>query len=188
MSGSSPPHRWREAGAVTRWPAPVEVRPRPGAEGSGARAASASPTARGASRRSRRTSPHTGWTCSASRSSTAVPAPRSTISSFRARVDEALATLGPRAIVLARRPGVDLRDPGLAMASACEAVSAARRSRGPPRARPRGARARLRRGGAPLRPTGRRRVLRRRRVDRPELAPRPSTARRAAPHLGALQR
>ena len=42
-----------------------------------------------------------------------------------ARLDEALARLGPRAMVLARRPGVDLRDSGLAMASACEAVASA---------------------------------------------------------------
>ena len=40
-------------------------------------------------------------------------------------LDEALATLGPGAMVLARRPGVDLRDGGLAMASACEAVASA---------------------------------------------------------------
>jgi hypothetical protein len=38
----------------------------------------------------------------------------------------ALAELGPRATVLARRPGVDLRDPALAMADACEAVASAR--------------------------------------------------------------
>jgi hypothetical protein len=38
----------------------------------------------------------------------------------------ALASLGPRAMVLGRRPGVDLRDPALAMAAACEAVSSAR--------------------------------------------------------------
>ena len=37
----------------------------------------------------------------------------------------ALAELGPRALVLARRPGVDLRDPALAMAEACEAVTSA---------------------------------------------------------------
>jgi hypothetical protein len=43
-----------------------------------------------------------------------------------AGLDSGLATLGPRAIVLARRPGADLRDPGLAMAAACEAVSSAR--------------------------------------------------------------
>jgi hypothetical protein len=41
-------------------------------------------------------------------------------------LDAALATLGPRAIVLGRRAGVDLRDPGLAMAAACEAVASAR--------------------------------------------------------------
>ena len=34
-------------------------------------------------------------------------------------------TLGAAGIVLARRPGVDLRDPALAMAAACEAVSSA---------------------------------------------------------------
>jgi hypothetical protein len=38
----------------------------------------------------------------------------------------ALASLGTKAMVLGRRPGVDLRDPGLAMASACEEVSSAR--------------------------------------------------------------
>jgi len=37
----------------------------------------------------------------------------------------ALADLGSRATVLARRPGVDLRDPALAMAEACEAVTSA---------------------------------------------------------------
>jgi ACT domain-containing protein len=37
----------------------------------------------------------------------------------------ALDTLGSQAIVLANRPGVDLLDPGLAMASACGAVTAA---------------------------------------------------------------
>jgi hypothetical protein len=42
------------------------------------------------------------------------------------RLDDCLATLGARAAVLARRPGTDLRDPGLAMAAACEAVSSAR--------------------------------------------------------------
>jgi hypothetical protein len=41
-------------------------------------------------------------------------------------LDAALATLGPRAIVLGRRTGVDLRDPGLAMAAACEALASAR--------------------------------------------------------------
>ncbi len=40
-------------------------------------------------------------------------------------LEEALARLGPRARVLARRPGLDLRDSGLAMASACEAVASA---------------------------------------------------------------
>jgi hypothetical protein len=43
-----------------------------------------------------------------------------------AALDECLATLGLHATVLARRPGIDLRDPGLAMADACEAVSSAR--------------------------------------------------------------
>lgn len=38
----------------------------------------------------------------------------------------ALVSLGPKAMVLGRRPGVDLRDPALAMAAACEAVSSAR--------------------------------------------------------------
>jgi hypothetical protein len=38
----------------------------------------------------------------------------------------ALASLGTKAMVLGRRPGVDLRDPGLAMAEACEEVSSAR--------------------------------------------------------------
>jgi hypothetical protein len=41
------------------------------------------------------------------------------------RLDDALAALGPRAMVLARRPGADLRDGSLAMASACEAVASA---------------------------------------------------------------
>jgi hypothetical protein len=41
-------------------------------------------------------------------------------------LDACLATIGPRAAVLGRRPGTDLRDPGLAMAAACEAVSSAR--------------------------------------------------------------
>ena len=41
-------------------------------------------------------------------------------------IDSALATLGSTAMLLGRRPGADLRDPGLAMASACEAISAAR--------------------------------------------------------------
>jgi hypothetical protein len=41
-------------------------------------------------------------------------------------LDDALATLGPLAIVLGRRSGADLRDPGLAMAAACEAVASAR--------------------------------------------------------------
>ncbi len=40
-------------------------------------------------------------------------------------LDSALAALGPRALVLARRPGVDLRDPALAMAEACEVVTSA---------------------------------------------------------------
>ena len=40
-------------------------------------------------------------------------------------LDGALAGLGAHATVLARRPGVDLRDPGLAMAAACAAVTAA---------------------------------------------------------------
>ena len=43
------------------------------------------------------------------------------------RLDRALAALGARGMVLARRPRMDLRDPGLAMAAACEAVSSARR-------------------------------------------------------------
>jgi hypothetical protein len=43
-----------------------------------------------------------------------------------AGLDACLAALSPRAAVLARRPGTDLRDPGLAMAAACEAVSSAR--------------------------------------------------------------
>ena len=43
-----------------------------------------------------------------------------------AGLDGALATLGPLAIVLGRRPGTDVRDPGLAMAAACEAVASAR--------------------------------------------------------------
>jgi hypothetical protein len=43
-----------------------------------------------------------------------------------AGLDDCVATLGPRATVLARRRGTDLRDPGLAMAAACEAVSSAR--------------------------------------------------------------
>jgi hypothetical protein len=43
-----------------------------------------------------------------------------------AGLDSGLGTLGRRAIVLARRRGTDLRDPGLAMAAACEAVSSAR--------------------------------------------------------------
>lgn len=41
-------------------------------------------------------------------------------------LDKALGDLAPRAMVLARRRGVDLRDPGLAMATACEAVTSAR--------------------------------------------------------------
>ena len=46
-------------------------------------------------------------------------------------VGAALATLGPRALVLARRPGIDLRDPALAMAAACECgqLEPGRRSR-----------------------------------------------------------
>jgi hypothetical protein len=40
-------------------------------------------------------------------------------------LDRALDELGSRAMVLARRPGVDLRDGGLAMAAACEAVASA---------------------------------------------------------------
>ena len=40
-------------------------------------------------------------------------------------LQSALDTLGSQAIVLANRPGVDLHDPGLAMASACGAVTAA---------------------------------------------------------------
>ncbi len=40
-------------------------------------------------------------------------------------LEAALARIGPTAIVLARRAGTDLRDPGLAMAAACEAVTAA---------------------------------------------------------------
>jgi hypothetical protein len=43
-----------------------------------------------------------------------------------AGLDPCLAALGPRAAVLARRPGTDLHDPGLAMAAACEIVSSAR--------------------------------------------------------------
>ena len=42
-----------------------------------------------------------------------------------AGLDDALAALGLRAMVLARRSGVDLRDSGLAMASACEEVASA---------------------------------------------------------------
>ena len=42
------------------------------------------------------------------------------------RLAAALASLGTKAMVLGRRPGVDLRDPGLAMAAACEEVSSAR--------------------------------------------------------------
>jgi hypothetical protein len=41
-------------------------------------------------------------------------------------IDAALATLGGKAILLGRRVGVDLRDPGLEMAAACEAVTTAR--------------------------------------------------------------
>ncbi len=41
-------------------------------------------------------------------------------------LDSALATVGSRAYVLARRPGLDLRDPALAMAAACEAISVTR--------------------------------------------------------------
>src|SRR5262245_34631831 len=41
-------------------------------------------------------------------------------------LDTALASLGTRAMVLGRRPGLDLRDPGLAMAEACGEVSSAR--------------------------------------------------------------
>jgi hypothetical protein len=43
-----------------------------------------------------------------------------------ADLDACLAFLGCRASVLARRPGTDLRDPGLAMAAACEIVSSSR--------------------------------------------------------------
>ncbi len=43
-----------------------------------------------------------------------------------AGIDAALASLGGTAILLGRRPGVDLRDPGLAMAAACEAIASAR--------------------------------------------------------------
>jgi hypothetical protein len=41
------------------------------------------------------------------------------------RLDAALASLGSKAMVLGRRAGIDLRDPALAMASACEGVSSA---------------------------------------------------------------
>lgn len=40
-------------------------------------------------------------------------------------LDEALEGIGTHAAVLARRPGVDLRDPGLAMAAACASVTGA---------------------------------------------------------------
>lgn len=40
-------------------------------------------------------------------------------------LDAALASLGSKAMVLGRRAGIDLRDPALAMASACEGVSSA---------------------------------------------------------------
>ncbi len=42
------------------------------------------------------------------------------------KLDAALASLGSRAMVLGRRAGIDVRDPGLAMAAACEGVSTAR--------------------------------------------------------------
>ena len=42
-----------------------------------------------------------------------------------ARLDAALASLGSKAMVLGRRVGIDLRDPALAMAWACEGVSSA---------------------------------------------------------------
>ncbi len=42
-----------------------------------------------------------------------------------ARLDTALASLGAKAMVLGRRAGIDLRDPALAMAAACEGVSSA---------------------------------------------------------------
>ena len=42
-----------------------------------------------------------------------------------AGLSAALDELGPEVTVLARRPGVDLRDPGLAMAAACATVTAA---------------------------------------------------------------
>jgi hypothetical protein len=45
------------------------------------------------------------------------------------RLDAALDGLGSRALVLGRRQGVDLGDPALAMAEACEAVSTARDER-----------------------------------------------------------
>jgi hypothetical protein len=41
-------------------------------------------------------------------------------------LENALASLGPRALVLGRRSDVKLADPGLEMASACEAVASAR--------------------------------------------------------------
>jgi hypothetical protein len=40
-------------------------------------------------------------------------------------LDDAIAGLGSHASLLARRPGIDLRDPGLAMAAACAAVTGA---------------------------------------------------------------
>jgi hypothetical protein len=42
-----------------------------------------------------------------------------------AGLDAALSSLGSKAMVLGRRSGIDLRDPALAMASACEGVSSA---------------------------------------------------------------
>lgn len=42
-----------------------------------------------------------------------------------AGLDAALASLGSKAMVLGRRGGIDLRDPALAMAQACEGVSSA---------------------------------------------------------------
>lgn len=46
-----------------------------------------------------------------------------------ARLSEALTELGPDVAVLANRPGVDLLDPGLAMADACASVTAAASAR-----------------------------------------------------------
>jgi hypothetical protein len=46
-----------------------------------------------------------------------------------AALDACLASLGSRATVLARRTRADLRDPGLAMAAACGAVSSSRSER-----------------------------------------------------------